>query len=52
VARQFLNCPASQGGFTLAERAIADPEWIEGTAISMGSAVGGFANCAMMQWCR
>ena len=34
------------------ERTIAEPEWIEGTAISMGSAMGGFTNCAMMQWCR
>jgi hypothetical protein len=36
------------------ERAIAEPEWIEGTviAISMGSAIGGLTNCAMMEWCR
>jgi len=32
---------------------IAEPEWIEGTgtAISMGSAMGCFTNCAMMEWC-
>jgi hypothetical protein len=36
------------------ERDIAEPEWIEGavTAISMGSAIGDFTNCAMMEWCR
>jgi dihydroxyacid dehydratase/phosphogluconate dehydratase len=31
------------------ERAIAEPEWIEGSAISMGSAMGGSTNCAMIE---